>query len=225
MSAPSPYILEGSPRPGRITSSAIARYLESRLAARDVRAVRKPLRAMYSSSHGDPTAEVLDAVSAGAPLVVISPIFLDTPPAQLLAWLARAADELPPEPRGSVAAVVHSGYLEHAHREHAIGTLERFAGEAGLRWHGAIDFGGSPLIDGQDLDSLGRMVRPLRRALDIFADDLAAGRAISPRARRTAARQGFPLPDFLLPAMMNFVVRRRIRDEGVVDPFARPFSD
>lgn len=232
MSSPEILLMSGNPRGGKTTTGSLIRYLQGRLAPRGVEAgvfsLRKMEKERNKAQDGASPQEalVLAALDRGATLVLVFPIFLDAPPAQALAWMARVADARAASgvAQGQLVVVVLSGYPEPVQRLHARRVAEAFARESHLTWLGAIDFGSAPVIGGQDLKQAGFIARHIRRALESLAGDLASGRPLSPATEDAAARHGLPLPAFMAPWLMNFVMRRHYKEAGVTDVRARPYA-
>lgn len=206
-------VFSGSPLPGRTNSHALARYLAARLPD------RPPVREI---GDGDDQEQVIRDLAAGTTLVVVSPVFLDGPPAQLLAWMARSADHLGPGPHPSrVLALVHSGYPEEAHREVSVEAWRAWARESGVAWGGALGFGGTSPIGGKDLEEVPLFTRHIQRTLASLASDLSGSTGVFSEATHAACRRhGLPLPRWLVPTVLNLMGRRT---PGAL-PGARPYA-
>lgn len=217
-------LLAGSPLPGTTNSDAIAAWLHGQLTALGATARVTSLRALER----DPAAHasVLDDLDAEATLVPISPVFLDTPPAQLLAWMARICDDR--RDRGATGGRLlpfcHSGYLEDTHREASIRIWTHFAADARLQLIDAVGFGGTSPIGGRPLDEGGFLTSRLRDALGLLARDLATTGALSPACHRRFARGPLPLPDALLPPLLNGMIRKGLTI-SVAAFRARPYGE
>jgi hypothetical protein len=223
MSAPTIILMNGNPRAGKTTTGSILDHLDRCLRDRSIEPIRTGLRAIKKDP--DEASRLLEGLQAGATLVVAFPIFLDTPPAQLLEFMARVADARQgEEPAGRLIAIVGSGYPEPIQRRHAREACALFAEEAGLAWGGAIDFGGTPVLGGKPLEELGWMTRHMRRALEGLAADLIEGGDVSASTEGAARRHKLPFPAFMAPWLMNVVMRKRYREASIEDPRARPYA-
>ncbi|MDX9721152.1 MAG: hypothetical protein RBU37_10430 [Myxococcota bacterium] len=206
----------------RSTSSAMVEYVDGALQAAPAARLRLSLRDLQDDqAKGE---SLLQALREGASLFLAFPIYLDGPPAQLLAWMHEASTQLQGSCSGALSIAVHSGYPESVQRMHATEVCHAFATQTGLRWHGALSFGGTPLIDGRRLEACGGAAKHLRRALSLAAEDLAAGQPLGEATQAAARKHRLPFPKALLPLLMNLMLWRKARKLGV-DLNAQPFLD
>jgi len=157
-------------------------------------------------------------------LFVIAPTWHDALPASTIRLLEQLAASGASAGRGRpLFALVHSGYPEPAQTATALASLRFFALEHNWHWAGGMTAGATSIIDGRDLTEAGFFTRNLRQGLALAAADLAAGRAISSKAVRAAARP--PLPGWLFASAGNMMVKKRIRQlrAAGIDPDARPY--
>lgn len=198
-------------------SLAIARWFANQASANGLEA--QVVDSMTTSP--DTTGRrILDA----GQLFVIAPTWHDALPAGTIRLLEQLAASGASAGRGRpLCALVHSGYPEPAQTATALASLRLFALEHNWVWAGGMTAGATSIIGGRDLAEAGFFTRNLRQGLSLAAGDLSAGRAISRRAVRVAARP--PLPGWLFASAGNLMVNKRIRQlraEGI-DPAARPY--
>lgn len=106
---------------------------------------------------------------------------------QAISRLKNYLDKLEPKSQ-SFMAISNSGFPEAKQSSTAISICRQFASEAGWKWAGGLALGAGPCIDGKPLSECGRMVKNVKKALDIAADDLTADRPVSDRAVRLMAK-------------------------------------
>ena len=167
--------------------------------------------------------DLLGAFRSSGRVVFISPLYHDqltfTATSVLESLAARRSVFAAPL---DFAAIVHSGYPEPVHTRTALAVCRKFASEMGWRWAGGLTTGATSPIGGRPLEQAGGLVRNLRKALDIAAEALAAGRPIPGEAARIAAKPS--LPPFLFVRAGNYLIRKNLKKAGVKDYAARPYA-
>ncbi|WP_243311944.1 NADPH-dependent FMN reductase [Fundidesulfovibrio agrisoli] len=198
-------LLAGSPRAGGV-SLMLGRELLERMAALDFATEVRTLRVSGLLDAQEGRAR-LHAAFAWADTVVLSaPVYVDSPPAQVL----KALEFLAAEPwRGDepkrFCALFCCGFPEASHTAICLDVSRIFARKAGLEWAGGLGFGGSGALGGQSLAARGRMAAPVARALDMAAQALTDGRPVPPEARELAAKPLIPKPLYLFLAESGFL--------------------
>ncbi|MHB8762763.1 MAG: NADPH-dependent FMN reductase [Deferrisomatales bacterium] len=213
MTAPRVLLVVGSPRGTRSTSRALGEYLARRLAGHS--AATGELRLVEALRSPGGTEEFLRRAEE-ADLVFLSfPLYWDSLPAVtvrgLEAWRDRRAAAAAPR-RGRFAALCNSGFPEARQCATALAICARFAREAGLDWAGGLALGGGAALDGRDLDQAGGRARHARRALNLAAAALAAGRDVPPEAVKLMARPFVPAWAYTLVGSWGW--RRQARVHG-----------
>jgi len=167
--------------------------------------------------------DLLGAFRSSARAVFISPLYHDqltfTAMSVLESLAARRSVFAAPL---DFAAVVHSGYPEPVHTRTALAVCRKFTSEMGWRWAGGLTAGATSPIGGRPLEQAGGLARNLRRALDVAAEALAAGRPIPDEAARLAAKPS--LPPFLFVRAGNYLIRKNLKKAGVEDFGAQPYA-
>jgi len=200
-------------------SLAIARWLADRTGKNGLET--RVVDAMTTTAD-DTARQIMDA----GHLFVIAPTWHDALPAATSRLLEHLAVSGAASGRGRpLTALVHSGYPEPAQTASALASIRLFALRQDWVWAGGMTAGATSVIDGRDLDAAGLFSKNLRRGLTLAAMDLAAGRAISQKAIRAAAKP--PLPGWLFASAGNMMVNKRIRQlrKTGIDPDARPYTD
>jgi len=228
-------LLVGSPKPGASTSESLGTYLCEELEKRGLKT--QTLHVVKAVRTEEATGELHAAVDA-ADLVVLSfPLYVDSLPAPAIRALeliaarrigkdaACGGADAPPADEGGPAfvAICQSGFPEVEQSEIAIEICRNFAAAAGFEWAGGLILGAGGMIDGKPLRKLGGMMRSAIRALDLSADELAAGRPLPAEAVRLMAKPA--IPAFGYRFMGNWGWRSQIKkhSDGVpVD--AQPFA-
>ncbi len=216
-------IVVGSPR-GRASASfalgaALADGLRERGATVCDGFVHHALRS------AEETTWLLDAFDAADLVVLAFPLYVDSLPAPLVRLLELVADRrAATEPRAAprLAVVVQCGFPESRQCDTALAICRLFAGQAGLRWAGALAMGmGGRLAGG--IGELPGGGRHILQALDMAAESLADGRDIPEDATALFAK---PLiPRWMYTLFGNLGWRMQMRKHRVRRPMGyRPYS-
>lgn len=185
-------LLVGSPRTKKSTSASLGGYLMEQLAGRGVETQTFQLYTTINSA--ERSRLLFDALDSADLAVLAFPIYVDSLPGPVIAALEKIkAQRAGRSAALNFAAIANCGFPEASHCANALAVCERFAGQAGLGWAGSLALGaGEGLIHGAPLAELGGMVRPVKQALEIAAESLAAGQAVPRHAADLMARPFFP---------------------------------
>lgn len=201
-------LLVGSPRGvEKSTSGRLGGQLLDALGKRGLRTDRLHVHEAVRSSQGLETA--LDAV-ATADLVVLSlPLYVDSFPAPVIAFLEHIALRGTGRWRVQFALVIQCGFPEKEQNETAIAIARRFASEVGWSWLGALAIGGLETYGGSTTE-----------ALDRVAEAIAAGHEIPHVYLRK------PMPAWLYRVGGNMMWRRAAKKHGTAGKLrARPYDE
>ena len=215
-------VLIGSPRHAKGTACSIAAYLADRLRTRGVAAETAAiLPAMRNVSEG---AILLQRCAAAHRLILISPLYVDSLPAPVMAWMElyharRRAQSMPA--RQAMGAIVHCGFPEASQNETALGICEEFAAESGIDWMGGIPLGGVGALGGRPLERTGVMGRHLRRGLDLAAVAWAGGQPLAADSVALASRPLMARWLYCLVGNMGFLAGA-LRNRTLGSIHARP---
>jgi len=201
-------LLVGSPKPGDSTSGSLGGYLleelEKRGLATETIRVTKAVRT-------EETMEELRAAAASADLIVLSfPLYVDSLPAPAIRALEVLAE--PPVGPAAFVAICQSGFPEVDHNEVAIEICRNFARDAGFEWAGGLVLAAGGMVGGQPLRKLQGMMRSAVKALDLTAEELAAGRPVPDEAVQLMAKP--PIPRIGYRFMANWGWRSMFRKQG-----------
>lgn len=161
--------------------------------------------------------DALDRLVASADLVVLSfPLYVDTAPAAVTAWMERVIRNRRRASGGgrpiSFLMIVNSGFPEARHNETVLAIGRRFARDAGWEWLGGVAVPGGGALNGRAILPHG-MTRNLCLALNEVADAVREGRMIPESAKVRLARPVVPRRLYLLIATMGWY--RRAWHNGV----------
>ena len=167
--------------------------------------------------------EELRAAAASADLIVLSfPLYIDSLPAPTIRALeliaegrAGAADAVggAPDPsRPAFVAICQSGFPEVDHNEVAVEICRNFARDAGFEWAGGLILAAGGMVGGQPLRKLQGMMRSAVKALDLTAEELAAGRPVPDEAVQLMAKP--PIPKIGYRFMANWGWRSQFKKRG-----------
>ncbi len=225
MSARTAVLLVGSARPsGTSTSEALGRSLLRRLEPAGVEARVFPATRCLDDAG---LRELVDAVAAAELFVLAAPLYEDCLPYLVVrAFEAIAADRTRPGATPAPTrflAIVNCGFPEAAQTRTALDICRIFAAHARLELAGTLGLGGGETLQGKPPEALGWLARHLRRALDLTADALVAGRPVPQKAVELMARPVVPALGYLLVANHNW--RKEARRWGAESRLnARPYA-
>jgi hypothetical protein len=231
MKAPrSALLLVGSPKPGSSASLSLGQYLLDRLA--DAGLSTEAMTARKAVKSPAAARELCAAVDAADLLILSSPLYVDSLPAPVVEAFETIAEHRrhavdtgssAGDASPAFAALVQSGFPEARHNDVALAISRNFARAAGLDWLGGLAVGAGGMIDGRPLAETGGVMRHRRRALDLAAEALAAGRPIPDEAVTLMAR--LPIPAAAYRFMGELGWRKLAKGNGVRrDLVARPFE-
>jgi hypothetical protein len=205
-------LLVGSPKPRRSSSLSLGEHLVDDLAARGWDTETIKLRQVMD----DP--DRLCAAAAGAEVVVLAyPLYVFGLPAPVVLGLERLAEarsqaEGGPE-RPRLVAIVNCGFPEHAHNDLSLEMCRLFAAQAGWHWSGGLSLGGGGVIDGNPLRERGPLTRSVRKALELTAAALDAGRDVPAEAVALMAKP--MMPPRVYRWVANYGWRHEARANGI----------
>lgn len=205
-------LLVGSPKPRRSSSLSLGEHLVDDLAARGWDTETIKLRQVMH----DP--DRLCAAAAGAEVVVLAyPLYVFGLPAPVVLGLERLAEarsraeDGPETPR--LVAIVNCGFPEHAHNDLSLEMCRLFAAQAGWHWSGGLSLGGGGVIDGNPLRERGPLTRSVRKALELTAAALDAGRDVPAEAVALMAKP--MMPPRVYRWVANYGWRHEARANGI----------
>lgn len=187
-------LLTGSPRGKMSTSQALGGFLLDRLEERGI--ATETVRLYTAQKSLERRAMLLHHVDEADLVVLAFPVYVDSLPAPVIASLERIAlhrrQTRSRRPQRFVA-LSNCGFPEPAHTETPLAICAQFARESGFAWAGGLGLGGGEgLVHGTPLKELGGRAARLRKALDVTAGSLAAGRPVPEEAEALLARPAIP---------------------------------
>ena len=227
-------LLIGSPKPGESSSESLGCYLLEELAARGLKT--QTVKLVKALRHEEGLQELRAAVVASDLVVLSFPLYVDSLPAPLTMaletiaeWRTGAGDEAGAAVaaagagKPALVAICQSGFPEVVQSEVAIEICRNFAQAAGFGWAGGLILAAGGMVNGQPLRKIKGMMRSCVKALDLTADDLAAGRPVSAEAVRLMAKPA--LPKFGYRFMANRGWRSQLKKGGDGSPLdAQPYA-
>ncbi len=208
-------LLTGSPRGKKSTSQALGGFLLDRLEERGVATETVRLYTVQKSLQR--RAMLLHHVDEADLVVLAFPVYVDSLPAPVIASLERIAlhrRQTPPRRPQRFVALSNCGFPEPAHTETPLAICAQFARESGFAWAGGLGLGGGEgLVHGMPLEELGGRAARLRKALDLTAGSLAAGRPVPAEAEALLGRPAIPPWLYRLVGGLNW--HRAARRSGV----------
>jgi len=204
-------LLAGSPKGLKLGSSArlgglLFNHLENRGINIDALHIHAALQ------WRDPQS-LRHAATAADLVVLATPLYVDSLPAPVIWGMKQLAAEALPEqsrtyPR-RFAVLVNCGFPEPSQNATCVGICQRFAQSVGFEWAGALAFGAA-----------GAPTRRVRRAIELAAQDLAAGKVLS---KETCLPRPV-IPPRLYP-LTNFAWKLQARRQGTKENLhATPYA-
>lgn len=225
MSARTAVLLVGSAKPaGTSTSEALGRSLLRRLETAGV-ATR-----VFLASHcrDDRLQELVDAVAGAEIFVLATPMYVDALPYLVVRAFeaiaaARTRPGAPPPSPTRFLAIINCGFPETIQTQTAQDICRIFAAQARLELAGTLGLGGGETLRGQAPEQMGWLTRHVRRAFDLAAEALLAGRTVPEKAVELMARPIIPALGYVLVA--NYSWRKEARRWGAQGRLsARPYA-
>ncbi len=201
-------LLVGSPRGvEKSTSGRLGCQLIEALGRRGFETEKIHIHAVVQSS--DDLEKGLAAVDAADLIVLSLPLYVDSFPAPVIAFLEEVARRRAGRGRVQFAMIIQCGFPEKGQNDTAVAIAERFAEEAGWTWLGALTLGGAQTYGGTADEALGRI-----------AEALAEGRTIPHVYVRSV------MPAWLYRLGGNVMWRRQAKKLGTVKKLgAQPYAD
>jgi multimeric flavodoxin WrbA len=158
----------------------------------------------------------IEAVDRTDLIVLASPLYVDSLPYSVIKAMEQIAEHRKlskSDKKQYFAAIINSGFPEAHQNNTAIAICRRFAKEAGFEWAGGLGLGGGEALGGKPLVKLGFMVRNVLKSLDMAAQDIADGKAISEKAVQLMAK---PLmPAWMYRLIAEIMMRKHAKERGV----------
>jgi hypothetical protein len=182
-------LLVGSPRGLKSTSASLGQYLLGKLQNGGFKT--EQLHVQQAMRSNEAQVHMLEQVGESDLLVLAFPLYIDSLPAPVITALELIAkqrkDAVSPKNQRFLA-IVNNGFPEASQNSTAVAICRRFASEAGIEWAGGLSLGGGGAVAGNKLEDAGAMLRNVRKALDLAANDLLEGRAVSAEAVELMAK-------------------------------------
>jgi multimeric flavodoxin WrbA len=205
-------VLIGSPKKGVSTSRSLAEHLAIGLMNKDVDV--KIYHVSESIGHPTKWRELLDRCHDADILALSAPLYVDSLPSELMAWMETMGEKGEEMMNGKrFIAMVQCGFPDVGQTAVAIDILKNFSDRMGYGWIGALQMPMGPVIDGKTLSEVKGAARHAIKALDLVVASLANGKEVPPEA--LIEMQIKPLPVFLYLMLANRMWRRRAKENGV----------
>lgn len=185
-------LLVGSPKGFESTSNSLGEYLLGKLQSGGYQTEK--IHIQIAVHNQEKTAEMLAEVADSDLLILAFPLFIDCLPAPVTLALEKIAENKKTTPvarRSRVLAIVNNGFPDSSQNATAVAICRQFAKEINLDWAGGLMLGGGGVINGVSLDEA-PMVKNVKKALDLSAEDLLQGRSISDKAVKLMAKPIMP---------------------------------
>jgi multimeric flavodoxin WrbA len=185
-------LLVGSPRTKKSTSASLGGYLMEQLNTHNIETQTIQI---YTSLSSPARMDALYQSIEDADLVVLAfPLYVDSLPAPVTAALEKIAERRKVNGRPArFAAIANCGFPGADHNNTALAICSEFARENGLAWMGGLSLGaGEGIVHGTPLHALDGRAIPIKAALDMAAEALAAGNPIPQTSKDLLAKPIIP---------------------------------
>lgn len=218
-------LLIGSAKRQRSTSDVLGTTLVERLRGHGL---EDETLFLHRSVHTEERRRQLLAATERADLVVLAtPLYVDALPYLVVRAFELIAEHrrTGPDPdRQRLVAILNCGFPEAHHNDTALAICRQFARETGFEWAGGLSLGGGEAISGRPLETKGRMVRNVSRALELSADALAEGEPLPEEAVKLMATPLVPARLYTWLGARRW--RRQSKEHGVKARLGdRPYED
>ncbi|TYB30751.1 MAG: NAD(P)H-dependent oxidoreductase [Candidatus Mcinerneyibacterium aminivorans] len=207
------------------TSKAMVDYLQQKFSNHDIKIDTYKACEVYQNEQK--FTDLVTHISQNSLFLICAPVYIDSLSYPLISTLEQIYsckdDSIFHDKK--LIAIIHSGFPEKIHRESAIEICYNFAKTMGFDWQGVVDFGVSSIIEGKPLKELGIASRWIRKSLDELVEKIVNKEKVSSGVIRKSLNLPIPLPIPIkwFPPILNFMINRKLKKEGVEDILARPY--
>ena len=205
-------LLIGSPHGFKSTSNSLGTYLLDKLQGGGYEVSKVHAQAVVYQQEKE--AQMLAQVADSDLLVLAFPLFVDCLPAALILALEKIANyrKTAAKPKSTrVLAIVNNGFPDSSQNATAISICKQFAKETGYEWAGGLMLGAGQMIGGAPLEKA-PMMKNVKKALDLTAQNLLEGSTVSNEATELMAKT--VMPKFLLTMFANMGWKSRAKPYG-----------
>lgn len=199
-------IINGSPRKAG-TSYSFARTIRKLAEEKNCTAEIFHVHDLYEANNN--WTSFKNAAGESAVIVLVSPLYVDTLPYPVVRLFEKMCAELRQVLCGkSFFAVGQCGFPDTTMLDPFLGSCRFFAEQAGMKWKGGLGYGGGSMINGAQLENLGKKGSKIIAALELALDDVLNDRAISSAAQNLLAVKIPALLLYPLAAFLNYKARQ-----------------
>ena len=202
-------LLVGSPKGFESTSNSLGEYLLGKLQSGGFQTEK--IHIQIAVHNEEKTAAMLAEAAECDILIIAFPLFIDCLPAPVILALEKIAQNrktVQASKRSRVLAIVNNGFPDSSQNATAVAICRQFAKETNLDWTGGLMLGGGGMINGVSLDKA-PMVKNVKKALDLAAEDLLQNHAISSQAVDLMAKPIMPKRIYTMFANMGWKTRAK----------------
>ena len=205
-------LLIGSPHGFKSTSNSLGTYLLDKLQGGGYEVSKVHVQAVVYSQEKE--AQMLAQVADSDLLVLAFPLFVDCLPAALILALGKIANyrKTAAKPKSTrILAIVNNGFPDSSQNATAISICKQFAKETAYEWAGGLMLGAGQMINGAPLEKA-PMIKNVKKALDLTAQNLLEGSTVSNEATELMAKS--VMPKFLLTMFANMSWKSMAKPHG-----------
>jgi multimeric flavodoxin WrbA len=215
-------LLVGSPRVNS-TSEILGAYLIDRLRGKGFETERVRIYPSMKTDKG--CKDLLSSVDHSDILILAFPLYVDSLPSlvtKALEMISEHRESQENPKRHQFVAISNCGFPEAYQNDTALAISRRFAREKEMQWVGSLGVGGgepigllSKLLGGKPLEKLGVISRNEKKSLDLMAEFLSTGRAMSQEVMELRTNRPMPKWLYVLAGTVLFIWRRKARKNKV----------
>ncbi|MFP4698684.1 MAG: NAD(P)H-dependent oxidoreductase [Eubacteriales bacterium] len=205
------------------SSKSMIEYLEEKFYSHQIEVVIYQAHKIHKNKKM--FKSMLEQIIDSELFIICAPVYIDGISFSLTSVLEQIYDTEDRKHLGrkKCMAIIHSGFPETQHREAGIEICHCFSETMEFDWQGGFGFGISSIVEGKSLNENRKMTKWIRKTLDITAEAIIKGEKIPSTAFDLSMKLPIPIPIKWLPYILNFVMRRKAKADGVTDIYARPY--
>lgn len=167
-------------------------------------------------NHKESFEKLKSVLNDGDILGLIAPLYVDTLPYPAIWFLEELYHHLSAELKGkSFFAIGQCGFPDVTRCEPIIDTCSHFADELNMRWLGGLGYGTGPMINGTNIETLGKRGEAIIEGFKLAMEAILADKTIPKEAQDKIT---FKIPKIIYRPMsiyLNYLARKQAKQRGI----------